>query len=81
MYKFWIWLRDFGNKKAKEAYMETYHHDRKCPNCKLWTSELGGAKSIVDDGDYHELMECIQCGYKSRWNLTSMVPFLDEPNN
>lgn len=72
---FWRWLARYATQKAA-----SYHkHSRKCPNCKMWTAEVGGCKSVKDCEDLHELMECLQCGYVSRWNLSCMLPFLDEP--
>jgi len=73
--RFWRSVAEYATKKAA-----SYHkHSRKCPNCNTWTAAVGGCVSLVDDGDWHELMECIQCGFVSRWCLGSMLPYLDPP--
>lgn len=57
--------------------MDKYHHDRKCPNCKLWVSEVGGVTKLEYlEFKYEERMTCKQCGYTSRWDCRGMVPVL-----
>lgn len=80
MKKFWLWLRKLSNKKVKQHYMNRYYHDRKCPNCNIWTSEVNGCKSLIDtECGVYQFMECSQCGWISRWNMMCMLPMLDEP--
>ena len=76
---FWEKLRHYANKKVKRQYMDRVRHDRKCPNCKLWTSEVGGAYKVdYTENGHIQTMTCRQCGYTSRWNCAAMVPFLDD---
>jgi len=71
--KFWEWVRAYANKRIKSEHM----HSRKCERCLLWTSEVGGAKSITDSADLcTQKMECNWCGHVSIWDMTSMMPFL-----
>ena len=77
MATFWEKVRYYANKKVKRQYMNIFRHDRKCPNCKMWTSEVGGCKSI-DDRGHHELMECNQCGFASKWDCMGMMPTLSK---
>lgn len=58
--------------------MDIYHHDRKCPKCLTWTSEVEGCKSMETstDNPYIDLMECNKCGFVSKWDCSSMLPFL-----
>lgn len=76
---FWEKLRSFANGRVRKAYMDKVHHDRKCPRCQTWTSEVGGCAGMRDDGDWHELMKCNRCGYESRWFVGSMLPIIDDP--
>ena len=77
MTSFWERVRYYANKKVKRQYMDRVGHDRKCPNCKLWTSEVGGAYKIdYHDNEYLEFMECRQCHYKSTWDCGGMFPTL-----
>lgn len=72
MSTFWEKVRHYANRKVKRQYMDKFRHDRKCPNCKLWTSEVGGAYKIdYTDNDHVEVMTCRQCNYKSRWDCSS----------
>ena len=75
MERFWLWLREYANRKIRKRYMDRVRHDRKCERCATWTSEVGGCKEIVDNGDF-QLMTCKKCGHISKWNCTAMVPFL-----
>lgn len=75
----WEKIRHFANEKVKRKYMNRVRHDRKCPNCKMWTSEVGGCCSIDYSNDDHiEIMKCRQCGYKSKWDCRGMVPTLHD---
>lgn len=79
MIKLWYWLFKLSKKKIKRNYMDAYRHDRECPNCKVWTSEVGGVISLnYQESTKQEIMECKQCGYKSVWNTYAMVPMLEE---
>ncbi len=66
MEEFWKWLRDLANNKVMECHLNKHHHSRLCPNCKLWTSETGGAKEFYSKGEY-DFMRCNQCDHLSKW--------------
>ena len=74
MSAFWHWLRNLSNEKIKAEHS----HSRKCERCRLWTSEVGGAKSVgADPADvWVELMRCRWCGHESRWDMRYMIPIL-----
>lgn len=75
--KFWKFIEEYSSKKVRQIYMRRVRHDRKCPNCKRWTSEVGGCATIFDEGSL-QLMKCKQCNYVSRWDCSGMMPMLDE---
>ena len=77
MSAFWEKVRHYANEKVRREYMDRVRHDRKCPNCKLWTSEVGGACKVdYSELEHVEVMTCRHCGYKSRWDCRGMVPSL-----
>ncbi|CAO4179120.1 hypothetical protein [Methylorubrum populi] len=78
--EFWTRVRAFANGKVREAWMNRYGHERRCPVCDRWTSETGGARSIRQDGDWHEIMTCDGCGGESRWDCRGMLPELALPD-
>ena len=75
-WRFWYWVRDLAQRQARAAYMRVNHHDRKCPVCLRWVSEMGGAEECQDSGEYFEMMQCKQCKQWSRWDCRSMLPVL-----
>jgi hypothetical protein len=77
--RFWTWLRDFANHRVRAAYMRKVGHDRKCPQCKTWTSEVDGARQVLDDGPMDQVMQCNRCRTWSRWGMETMIPYLREP--
>ncbi|AGM46897.1 hypothetical protein AD45P2_00400 [Alteromonas phage vB_AmaP_AD45-P2] len=80
--RFWEAVRHLANEKIKKQYMKKTGHDRKCPNCNTWISEVGGAASVdYADEDWLEFMKCRQCGYKSLWDLRGMIPDLYKHQN
>lgn len=77
MATFWEKVRYYANKKVRRQYMDRVRHDRKCPNCKLWTSEVGGAYKVdYSELEHVEVMTCRHCGYASRWDCRGMIPEL-----
>jgi hypothetical protein len=70
---FWLWLRKYANKKVKKQYMEKWKHDRKCPQCNTWLSEVGGAEKFWAEGDY-DYMVCKKCHMTSKWDCRGMLP-------
>ena len=75
---FWEWVRAYANKRVRRAHMDRAHHERRCPNCRVWTSEVGGCAALVDDPSdpWSELMMCSQCGFVSRWDCRGMLPVI-----
>ena len=78
--RFWEYVRTFANNRVREAYMSRHYHERRCPCCKLWTSEVGGALDIIDEGNGFEVMQCRQCKTWSRWDYRpGMIIVLADP--
>lgn len=78
-FRFWTWVRDLAIRRLRDAYMRQYYHERRCPVCTTWTSETGGSKAVLDDGDRYQLMQCARCDGWSRWDMViSMLPMLAE---
>lgn len=75
MENFWIWLREYANKKVKQHYMNRVYHDRKCERCGTWTSEVDGCARLEQDDDY-DYMTCKKCGHVSKWDCRGMIPVL-----
>lgn len=65
---FWERVRDFANRRVRAAYMERARHERCCPCCKTWTSEVRGCADLRDEGNGFEVMQCNRCGTWSRWD-------------
>ena len=74
---FWGHVRKYANEKVKEQYIKKHRHDRKCPRCNTWISEVGGYKSLSDWG-IKQLMTCEKCEYISVWDMTTFLPSLSE---
>lgn len=73
----WEKIRYYANEKVKRDYMKRVGRDIKCPNCKLWTSEVGGAYKVdYSELEHVEVMICRQCNYPSRWDCRGMIPEL-----
>ncbi len=79
MSTFWEKVRAYANEQVKRQYMERFKHDRKCPNCKIWVSEVGGAYKVdYTESDHIEKMTCRQCGSSSKWDCSGMIPTLNK---
>lgn len=80
MATFWEMVRDYANRRVREQYMRRYHHERRCPCCQTWTSEVGGAAKVIDEKNGFEVMQCNRCKTWSRWDYRAgMVVDLAEP--
>ncbi len=78
--KFWERVRQFANGRVRAAYMRRHCHERRCPNCQVWTSEVDGARDVRDEGDGFEVMQCNQCQAWSRWDYRpGLIVVLAEP--
>jgi len=73
---FWERVRDYANNKVKEQYMRKFRHDRKCPRCSTWISEVGGCAGVEDVTSVLQEMGCKRCGYVSTWDLSTPCAFL-----
>lgn len=71
----WRWLRDFANRRVREAYMRRHKHDRMCLVCKTWMSEVGGCAEVTQDSEWTEITRCLKCNQWTRWDMRSMLPF------
>ena len=71
MYRFWLWLREYSNKKVRKHYMLVSNIDLKCPKCHTWISETDGPETLADDLDNPGLvrMQCARCGGSSWWDF------------
>jgi hypothetical protein len=77
---FWERVRSYANAKVRAAHMAKYHHERRCPCCNTWTSEVGGAAAVKDEGNGFEVMQCKRCSTWSRWDYRSgLIIDLAEP--
>ena len=75
---FWERVRAYANKRVREQHMQKCRHERKCPRCNTWTSEVDGCKSLETFGQ-SELMTCKKCGYTSKWFMNhGPLPVLDQ---
>jgi hypothetical protein len=80
MIGFWTAIRDFAARRVESAFMREYYHARKCPNCRVWSHQVGGAKDFRSDPDgRYDYMQCNQCEEWSRWDGTYLMPVLAEP--
>lgn len=76
----WERLRSFASAKVREAYMDQHHHERRCPCCDTWTSEVGGAAAVRDEKDGFEVMQCKRCSTWSRWDYRpGLIVVLADP--
>jgi hypothetical protein len=76
-FRFWTAVREIAVTRLRTAYMRQYYHERRCPVCTTWTSEVGGARAVKDEDDRYELMQCARCDSWSRWDMViSMLPVL-----
>lgn len=75
--RFWRWIHTFTEKKIREAYMDQFNHDRKCPKCNRWGA-LGGFdwKHKREIDPWHDGLTCTNCGHESIWYMGSMLPLL-----
>jgi hypothetical protein len=59
--------------------MNSYYHDRMCPNCKTWNSLIGEwPKTVQNSPDvWHDKTQCRKCDYVTVWNMAgSMLPYV-----
>lgn len=78
--RFWEWLRSVANNRVRERYMDRHGHDRRCPRCDTWTSEVNGALEVRDEGNGFEVMLCKRCRTWSRWDYRpGLIVVLADP--
>jgi hypothetical protein len=65
---FWRWLFELSKRKLKRAYLDNHGHDRECPHCSTWISEVNGCVSYKIE-EYKPLghMVCKKCKKVSVW--------------
>jgi hypothetical protein len=83
MIRVWKWLHQFSEKKYKEAHLNKYHSDIKCPNCEEWFS-ISGIKhnhEAVSKPDWGFHVKCGLCKHESYWNaVAAPVLLIAKPN-
>ena len=60
-WELWKKIRDWSNRRMKDAWMEGGNCDSACPNCKQWES-LGNRIETVPLESGLELRKCKSCG-------------------
>lgn len=69
---FWKRVKIYAEAKIKQAHMEKYHCDTKCPVCKTWASEgFTDAEELVNG---LTVITCGKCDSKTEWLFDAPVP-------
>jgi len=78
--RFWRWVHEYSEEKIKSTWMDIHRHDRICPNCKTWNSVIGEwPEEIPNTPDvWHDTSKCHKCGHFTVWNMTGMLPYVDD---
>lgn len=64
--RFWRWLHEYCERRIKSIYMDTYHVDLKCLNCKQWAS-IVGILTLLPDHHFDDKVRCANCGHIENW--------------
>lgn len=67
---FWKWLFLLAKAKFKEAHLNTYYSDIKCPGCQEWFSISGIENKHEKEwsGKGYWVATCGQCKTVSNWS-------------
>lgn len=75
--KLWEWVFKKAREQYREAHMDKYKNDIKCPHCNEWFSVSGidYKHEHVDEPDFGFHVKCGKCQGESYWNAVAF-PFL-----
>jgi hypothetical protein len=76
-YRFYKKLYKWSRRKFRDAHLDRYKNDIKCPFCKEWFSISGidyKHEYIKPEPEWGTHVRCGQCGRDSYWNLVAF-PF------